>query len=52
MSFTVGEMSFAFGEMSFAFGEMSFSDFGWNEFPSKRTKKACFFYTSLAAGPL
>ena len=39
MSFTVGEMSFAFGEMSFAFGEMSFGDFGWNEFPSKRTKK-------------
>ena len=40
MSFTVGEMSFAFGEMSFAFGEMSFGDFGWNEFPSKRTKKS------------
>ena len=39
MSFTVGEMSFAFGEMSFAFGEMSFSDFGWNEFQAKRTKK-------------
>ena len=40
MSFAVGEMSFAIGEMSFAPGEMSFGHFGWNEFPSKRTKKA------------